>query len=323
MIERFGKPLDFVNDPWRLALEYASRWPVLPLAWVTDEGSCGCSTGDDCHRAGKHPLCSSGVHSATQDAATIKGWWAMWPQANIGIRTGRESGLLVLDVDPQNGDSESLEQLQDRYGKLQATLVCSTGGGGWHFYLQYPGLAQWKGKVPGYSGLDIKADGGYVVGPPSQHISGRNYRWQTDWRTTAIAPVPEWLLELIRTEEEVSGRQTNSSGRGLTLELPQAELTPEDLKIIRQLKAGRYGELYRLLFIGDIEGAGLFRNGGSYRSASEADLAMFNLLARLTAGDPGRMYAVFGQSGLVRDKAIDHPTYLALTIHKAIAGLGW
>ena len=65
------------------------------------------------------------------------------------------------------------------------------------------------------------------------------------------------------------------------------------------------------------------RNGGHYRSPSEADLALLNLLARLTKGDPGRMHAVFQESGLPRDKTHDHPTYLARTIQKAIDGLGW
>ncbi len=51
--------------------------------------------------------------------------------------------------------------------------------------------------------------------------------------------------------------------------------------------------LYRSLFIGDLEGAGDLRKDGAYRSASEADMALLNCLARLTSGDPGRMYAVF------------------------------
>lgn len=151
----------------------------------------------------------------------------MWPQANIGIRAGQESGLSILDVDPRNGGSESLERLLSRYGELPYTLVCATGGGGgWHFYFQYPGpgLVQLKGKVVDHPGLDIKCEGGYVVGPPSRHISGRTYRWQTDWRTTAIAPVPEWLLELIRVEEKNSGRQKKPSTEAL--ELPHAEMTP-------------------------------------------------------------------------------------------------
>lgn len=73
------------------ALEYALRWLVLPLAWITGGGICGCRKGADCPRPGKHPLTQNGVYDATQDEATIKYWWSKWPQANIGIRTGEVS----------------------------------------------------------------------------------------------------------------------------------------------------------------------------------------------------------------------------------------
>ena len=156
---------------------------------------------------GKHPLTTNGVKDATTVPEAIKGLWEGRPQANVGICTGRESGITVLDVDPRNGGSDSLAQLITQYGELPETLVCGTGGGGLHFYFQHPEQFQLKGKVPGYAGLDIKSDGGYVVAPPSRHHSGGVYRWLSDWRTTNIAPVPEWLLELIRVEAEAAARE--------------------------------------------------------------------------------------------------------------------
>ena len=76
--------------------------------------------------------------------------------------------------------------------------MCHKGGGGYHYYFQHPGVTPLRGQVPGYSGLDIKGDDGYVVAPSSLHHSGRRYHWLTDWRTTPIAPLPLWLLDLIR-----------------------------------------------------------------------------------------------------------------------------
>jgi hypothetical protein len=105
--------------------------------------------------------------------------------------------------------------------------------------------------------------------------------------------------------------------------LPGAELTPADLEIIRRLRSGWYGELYRLLSSGDLEGAGRLREGGPYRSPSEADLALLNLLARLTDGSPTRMWAIFQHTGLIRGKVTEHPSYLRRTIQAAIDGLGW
>ena len=115
--------------PLAIALDYAQLWPVLPLAGITEDDDCDCSKGTDCPRPGKHPLIKGGLYSATQDEATIKGWVAIWPQANIGIRTGRESGLLVLDEDPRNGGRESLDRLKSHYASLPRTLMCLTGGG--------------------------------------------------------------------------------------------------------------------------------------------------------------------------------------------------
>ncbi len=135
MNQRIGKLPDLGNDLAGLALEYARHWLVLVLAWITNEGDCGCYLGPDCHRPGKHPFHQRRPLQRHPDTATISGWWERWPQANIGIRTGRESGLLVLDVDPRNGGSESLKKLLSLYGELPDTLVCATGGGGWHFYL--------------------------------------------------------------------------------------------------------------------------------------------------------------------------------------------
>jgi hypothetical protein len=104
-------PKGLVADFLSAALEYVQHWKwmlVLPLAWITEAGICGCEKGAGCKRPGKHPLIRGGFYNATRDEATIKGWWKRWPLANIGIRTGWVSSLFGLDVDPRNDGSESL-----------------------------------------------------------------------------------------------------------------------------------------------------------------------------------------------------------------------
>ena len=54
--------------------------------------------------------------------------------------------------------------------------VVSTGGDGEHFYFAAPTDVSLKSGVLA-EGLDVKADGGYVIAPPSLHPSGRRYRW--------------------------------------------------------------------------------------------------------------------------------------------------
>src|SRR4051794_7912570 len=86
------------DDLLNAALDYAARgWPVLPLWEPRGVGVCACGAG--CQRVGKHPRTAHGVGDATTDPEQIRAWWQEWPTTNIGIATGRASGLLVVDVD--------------------------------------------------------------------------------------------------------------------------------------------------------------------------------------------------------------------------------
>ena len=74
------------------ALRYAAKgWRVLPLHTPTSTG-CSCSKSK-CHNAGKHPRTRAGLKDASADADLIRGWWAQWPEANVGIATGPERGF--------------------------------------------------------------------------------------------------------------------------------------------------------------------------------------------------------------------------------------
>jgi hypothetical protein len=134
-------------------------------------------------------------------------WRARWPAANVGIVTGAVSGLVVLDVDPDKGGETSLAALEATFGRLPATLVVRTGGGGRHLYFAHPGrpVACAVGLRPG---LDLRGDGGYVVAPPSIHPTGRLYRFE-DEADRPPAPAPGWLLALLA---EARGRPGHPIG---------------------------------------------------------------------------------------------------------------
>ena len=72
----------------------ARRWLVLPCHHLVD-GGCSCQA-PDCASPGKHPRISRGLHAASADATVVERWWRRWPQANVGVRTGAESGLVVV-----------------------------------------------------------------------------------------------------------------------------------------------------------------------------------------------------------------------------------
>lgn len=164
------------------ALTYAGRgWPVLPLN-------------------GKTPTLKDWPNKASTSAEQIQMWWTEQPSANVGIATGIQSRLFVLDVDPDKGGDESLRALEAQYGPLPPTVEVLTGSGGRHLYFQHPGypIGNSAGKLS--PGLDIRADGGQVVAPPSRHPrTGRNYEWEGAHHPDDIhpAPPPSWLLLLL------------------------------------------------------------------------------------------------------------------------------
>ena len=173
----------------RAALAYVERgWFVLPLH--TPEGD-GCSCGRLCDSPGKHPRTLHGVNDASIDPGMIERWLRMWPQANIGIATGAESRVVVLDVD----DMLALKRLEATGRKLPETAMASTGRG-IHAYLQYPSVPTRNSTGALGRKLDIRGDGGYVVAPPSWHANGAIYRWISP-QGVGPARCPEWLVEAL------------------------------------------------------------------------------------------------------------------------------
>src|SRR6266702_8544099 len=87
---------------------------------------------------------------ATTNENQIREWFSRGGY-NIGVKTGRDTGLLVVDIDPKNGGDQSWDQLKADLGIADVpTLTCLTGGGGRHFYFALPnGLAdRIKGPAP-------------------------------------------------------------------------------------------------------------------------------------------------------------------------------
>jgi len=140
---------------------------------------------------------SHGVHDASRDEAIIEKWWTDEPNANIGIACGRPSGVVVFDVDGEMG-AESLAALNLA---LPLTPAVSTGRGT-HIYFQLPSepLGNRAGMSPG---LDFRADGGYVVAPPSIHPDGHLYEWAVDY-TVPFAKIPAEILEMAQRSVSVS-----------------------------------------------------------------------------------------------------------------------
>jgi hypothetical protein len=172
------------------ALAYAAKgWAVFPL--VPDQ---------------KVPFKGShGFKDATTDAQTIHRWWTENTKANVGIATGRVSGIFVVDADLYKGADKSLAGLRKQHGPLPPTYTVQTPHNGRHFYYQTPsGVIIASGENKLGSWLDVKAEGGYVVAPPSV-FDGKAYKVLNGMQP---AVSPEWLISLLCRDV---GTQTNSS----------------------------------------------------------------------------------------------------------------
>jgi hypothetical protein len=172
---------------------------VFPIHSVDRDGRCSCGK-QSCPDIGKHPRTPNGLRDATRDAGRIRDWWTSWPEANVAVATGGASGVWALDIDPAKGGLENLEQLAAAHGKLPRTWVVETGGRGLHawFASNNTTLRNSVGRIA--PGLDVRAEGGYVIVPPSRHESGLAYRWPGEWHPTRIdlTPAPQWLVDLAR-----------------------------------------------------------------------------------------------------------------------------
>jgi Bifunctional DNA primase/polymerase, N-terminal/Primase C terminal 1 (PriCT-1) len=182
------------------ALSYAEKncWKVLPLHSIRPGGECTCGN-DECDRKGKHPRTQHGLKDASRDPEQIRKWWSTWPDANVGVATGEDSGIFVLDVDDKRdkAGSRSLQALRDGHLWQEDTRVSVTGNGK-HLLFLHPGVRIKNGVSTLGPGLDIRGDGGYIVAPPSLHVSGRHYCWGNPEKP--IANAPDWMLELLTTQ---------------------------------------------------------------------------------------------------------------------------
>lgn len=177
-------------------------WYVVPIhgVMVTRDGEFRCTCGKpDCRAPGKHPTTPNGLKNATLNREWIEAWWKRWPWANVGIVTGAQSGLVVVDIDPRHNGDDSLDNLLVKNGSFPDTVEVMTGGGGRHFYFKHPGIEIKNSAGKLGVGIDVKADGGYVLAPPSAHISGGRYEWEASSEpdTTPVAEMPNWLKELL------------------------------------------------------------------------------------------------------------------------------
>ena len=121
----------------------------------------------------------------------------------LGVLTGRRSGIVVLDVDSEQGE-EALAALEAEHGTLPATVtgVPNTGRGR-HLYFRAgrEAVGNSAGRVG--TGLDVRGERGFVVAPPSTHAGGSRYAWIAHPSDVAVQPIPDWLVQRMVRDHSV------------------------------------------------------------------------------------------------------------------------
>lgn len=186
-----------------LALHYAKTgWPVFPLTPGGKEpaipkrlGGCGCL-------------------DATLDIRRIESWWTDYPNANVGVATGRISGLLVIDVDPRK-TTEWLASVNEL--ALPETFTVRTWSRGYHIYLALPQGSPISIGANLLPGIDWRGNGGYVVGAGSI-VGGVTYEI---CRNVPIMAAPASLIE--RLDRQGKGPHVAAVAADGTMIIPDGE----------------------------------------------------------------------------------------------------
>lgn len=132
------------NKMYELALSYLEKgWSVLP---------CG---------KNKIPLISwKHLQENYPSVVEVKEWFEKFPDAQVGIITGKISNLTVVDIE-NGGDISFLPQ---------ETMIVETGGKGYHYYFLYEEGVTNKARIREL--VDIRSEGGFVVAAGSVSDKG-------------------------------------------------------------------------------------------------------------------------------------------------------
>lgn len=155
---------------------------------------------------------------------------------NVGLRTGRNSGVVVIDVDSAKGG---------RIDNLPETPTALTGGGGMHYYFRAPSLPLRNSAGRLAPHVDFRAEGGQVVFPGSIHPeTAKPYLWAPTRSPddVELAELPEWVIE----------RLTESKGYA------RAAYDGEIARVRQSVEGARNDTLNRAAFsLGQLVGGGV------------------------------------------------------------------
>ncbi|GAN33723.1 MAG: hypothetical protein DYG83_10325 [Candidatus Brocadia sp. AMX2] len=122
-----------------------------------------------------------------------KEMFSKYSKAMIGLVTGKISGICVIDCD----SSEACEKIDFILPEMFESPIAVSPRGGRHYYFQCPEDLQTKTAV--FSKVDVRANGGVIIAPPSINSQGKKYSWLNVSGLTrdALQPMPSNVIETL------------------------------------------------------------------------------------------------------------------------------
>jgi Bifunctional DNA primase/polymerase, N-terminal len=192
---------------------------------------------------------SAGHKDASTDPERIRAMWHDRPEAMVAVATGDRCGFCVLDVDTKEGHGADGRATAKKLGiSFAGAVIALTPSGGWHCWFKTGGQAlPSKNGLIG-PGLDFKADGGYVVAPPSRPDPKKGgYQWVNGSDLSAAAEVPSDIVAALRrTPHERDFLEACQPIRNAAVGTRRTLLNAAAFKFAFQVVAGKLEEkLYR------------------------------------------------------------------------------
>lgn len=180
---------------------------------------------------------------ATTDPIVAHEWWSGKNRLfNIGVVMGEQAGIIDIETDNHgttNGEDSLMAYVNESSSTLPRTWTFKSGSGGIHrlFRCDHP-IASGAGILPG---VDVRANGGYAVFPPSVHPNGNLYEWLDGQNPSAMpegpADLPDCLIRLLTKKA-----QTDKIRFELPERIPDGERDSTLFKMASSLRAQEYTE---------------------------------------------------------------------------------
>ena len=173
---------------------------LIPLYGVDANGKCECRKKGQCSSCGKHPKLTDWPNAATNDIDTVREWYRQWPRMNLGVKLGRESNLVDIEFDDEQG-AKTAERVLSNISTPTYRSRRSR-----HHLFRYPNGLNVGTAVRKIDGLELRMGtdkrAAQSTLPPSWHASGCQYRWEVPIGEIAIAEFPEEVVELLNSQDQ-------------------------------------------------------------------------------------------------------------------------